>query len=312
MSSKLFQIAIISTILIGCKDNTAVEKLTAAPNFLIKGQVFVIQKNRLNVKLGGVDVYYIPLEEFRKRCKWIESQRARALEVKNYKERMNQIDNWLIDLGAAPSATKLQTFLSAASQLQTNAQNRFKANPEVIEFQRIEDLRKSNSELFEASEISSNESCQWIATCLFFDWADRTADRESKTDADGNFTLTIPKSAPGIIMMNSSRQLVGGGFENYYWLKEISGNEIDPLIFSSKDTVTGGFLMETVRQASEPPRSSMKIIQSEMGLVDLEWFSEALPIYKSISGGDKQIETLQHQIQKLEQSIQDIRYASEP
>lgn len=281
-------------------------------NHTLRGQVFVIQKNKINVKLGGVDVYFIPMTEFRKRCTWIDSQRSRSIEVVNYKQRLTQIDDWLIDIGVARSAQQLRTFLSTASQIQSKAHNCYEKNPEIVEFRRIENLRKSNSDLFESSEISNNETCQWIATCLFFDWKDRNAGRATKTDADGNFTMTVTKSAPGVIMMNSSRQLGGGMFENYYWLKEVTGDELDPLIFSSADTISGGFLMETVRQASQPRRTSQKIIQDELGLVDLDWATEANTIFARVAEDDAQIKVLENKISAFERTISDIRYTTEP
>ena len=278
---------------------------------VITGQVFVIQKNRVNVKLGGVDVYYIPMAEFRERCSWISSERSRAVEVNRYREKIEQIEDWLSDIERSDSASKFDLFLTNASRLQETALTRFKSNPEIVEFLKIEDLRVANKELFSRSDVSDNESSQWIATCLYFDWMHRNADRKVQTNADGNFSITIPKSAPGVIMMNSSRQLFGGDFENFYWLKEIEGNEVDPLIFSSSDTVTGGFLMKVVRQAAEPKRSSQALLQSEFDLIDLEWFSAAQPIFTSISTYDDQIASLQGEIRKLEETIQDIRYRSE-
>ena len=82
----MIKLAIFSILLVaGC--NRIEEDLNARSEVsaLVRGQIFVIRADRENVKLGGVELYYVSSKDFRERAKWIALNSDRTRHLRNYR-----------------------------------------------------------------------------------------------------------------------------------------------------------------------------------------------------------------------------------
>ena len=311
MIGKLLQITLLAALLLVASCSKPQAASSQKP-VNIQGQVFVIQKNRVNVKLGGVEVHYVPLEVFRERCRWIAENNAKAALIEDYERDLRRIDSVTRTAERGNHAGKISEFLTATRRLQVDAWGRFEESPLVKEYQRLSLVEKENREFFEEAGFAGSEEEQWALSALFFEWLPRCAVASTQSDADGNYSLALPAPGNGFVFAQSSRQMAGGKFENYFWIQEVSSTTTGPVHLSTNTVLSPSILSDLIRQAAAPPRTSMKLVVEELGLRDLEWFTEAESLLREVAKNENSVAKLKTRIKEVEAEIEETKYMSTP
>jgi hypothetical protein len=311
MIGKLLQIALVTAPLFlgSCSKQ---EPASAQKPVNVQGQVFVIQKNRVNVKLGGVDIYYVPLEVFRERCHWIAANNAKATLIEDYEKDLRRIDSAIRTAEREKHAGKIHEFLTSARRLQLDAWDRFEKNPLVKDYQRLSLIEKENREFFEESGFGASQEQQWALSALFFEWLPRCSVVSTQTDADGNYHLVLPAPGNGLLFAQSSRQMGGADFENYFWIQEVSSTTTGPVHLSTNTLLTPAILGGFIHQATAPARTSVKLVTDEFELRDLSWFTVAEPLLREVAKNEDSVAELKDRIKEVAAEIEETKYMSTP
>ena len=281
-------------------------------DFEIKGQIFAIQKNRLNVKMGGVELSYVPSEVFRKRSEWVAVNQEKARQISNYRGRLNQMINRIDLVEMQPYASKIEGFLSATRQFQSSASNRLTEEPRIKELESIGIQKDANSDTFINSDFSTYEAQQWAVTAIFFEWLDRAATANTVTDADGNYSIAVPAGEKGYMLAQASRLYGRDQSENYFWIQEVSGQEKTPIHLNTNNTLTPQILDGMLRQATAQPRGSIDLIADEFRLPKLSWFGDAESLLREMDSNQQEIGMVKKDIDSLDSKLDEIKLMSEP
>lgn len=186
----------------------------------ISGQIFVVTQAKDNIKLALVNVTAIPQEEFDqylkvKKTQKLEQQKLLYLKYKRAKEDLplqeeyfNASSNWanlLSDLHPKRQQTKLEEKLMEDTKATIAA---YKAT--LAEY-----------EAFDNTEFLMDG----LPNSKFI----------SKTDADGRFTLTLPKGKY-VIAANSNRNVINV-VETYHWLVWVDSSSANQKLMLSNDNL---------------------------------------------------------------------------
>lgn len=278
----------------------------------VSGQIFIIQKNRVNVKLGGVRISFVPLQKFRERSLWIAQNQEKAKYLLRYESKLDQVDQMIESAATKPFSSHLDEFLSTARRIQNSNERKFKDNPLVAELQKMSLVQSENSDIFESSDFRGLPEAQWSLSAIFFDWLDRSESHGTITDADGNYSFSLPEEARGYLIAQASRNLIKGNFEHYFWIHEIAGPDSNPVHLTSTNLLDPITLSEIIHQSSATQRTSMKIIEDEFDLSSLEWFDQAGSLLREATANQNKIDSRKLEIKNLEEEINEIQSMSEP
>lgn len=195
-SIRLFTLLSLSILLTGCGEKQ------------IAGQVFVVTQAKENIKLALVTVGAIPQEEFdqhlkEKQSKKIEQQK---LLLPKYEQAKSELEGDKVTykwhaLYPTPKEIKENEILAVAIA------GKEAAITEYEKFDKAEFL------------LEGMPQPNFI----------------SKTDADGKFTLTLPKGRY-VITANSSRGVFGSS-ETYHWLVSVDTSSVNQLLMLSNDNL---------------------------------------------------------------------------
>jgi hypothetical protein len=306
MSGKLSKIVLFAAML-GLACCSKPEPATAGKPLTINGQIFVIQKDRVNIKLGGVEVRYVPREAFQTRCRWIEKNGPRAAMIARYEQELRDIDSVIEATSTEDHAGKIRRFLSSARELQNNAWSRFRENPALESYRLLSLAGERKRESFEEAGFPDREE-QWTLSALFSEWLDRHAAVSTKTDADGNYSLNLPAPGNGFVFAQTSREVSEGKTETYFWIQEVSPSTTGPVHLSTNDVVTPAGLDELIYPGTAPAPASMNAVVEEFGLRDLAWFAEAETLLRKIAKNEDSVAKLKSQIKEVEDDIEKTKY----
>jgi hypothetical protein len=306
MRGRLSQIALLaaSLFLAGCSKPGSD---AAGKSRQISGQVFVIQKNRVNVKLGGVEVRFVPREVFQTRCRWIEKNGPKAALISGYEKELRDIDSVIRATETEDHAGKIRRFLSTARDRQNDAWSRFRDNPALESFRLLSSASERSRGSFEEAGFRESGE-QWALSALFSDWLDQHAVVSTQTDADGNYGLSVPAPGDGFVFAQSSRQMTGAEFENYYWIQEVVPSTTGPVHLSTNDVLTPSGLDDLIHPGTRPAPESTKIIEEEFGLRDLSWFADAETLLRKIATNEDSVAKLKSQFTEVEGEIERTKY----
>lgn len=189
----------------------------------VAGQIFVVTQAKENIKLALVTVGAIPQVEFdqylnAKKIKKLEQQQLLLTEYEKAKSNL---------------------------ELNTNRYNWYnlllKDSPTVGLSEKLRKHYESIKKDLVTVEIAIAKDMAVIAKYEAFDKADYLLDGLpqskfiSKSDADGKFTLILPKGKY-VITANSSRGVFGSS-EIYHWLVSVDTSSVNQLLMLSNDNL---------------------------------------------------------------------------
>jgi len=216
MRANLYLLAVVALVIssFGCKPNTRE----------LEGSVFIVTKGRDNVKLGLVTISLHDANAARTSLhKLVEQVQARANDVQ---------------MQATPLALSVQELCADANPIaerydaQPSTDNRAKLEVRREEINKV--TRDFNSKIEPLNRIVKNydhlcyEAIQQPLVTV-------------KTDADGKFTMKIPRNGEFIITASASRD-VGGRVEEYLWAVSVSleGKPRDQIFLSNDNMISSG------------------------------------------------------------------------
>lgn len=249
---------------------------------VISGQVFVIQQNRVNVKLGGVLINYVPKKSLQDRVEWISQSQTELDNIRRYSNKLKGIDRRLAEAAKEIAHADIRRFLDAASNLQKRNWIDFNTNPTVKELSSIDISHNDPS----FSDIDGDRS-RWLLASLFTTWRVSASTTQSTTDADGNFNIFIPKNGEGYILAQASRLISSEHTEYYIWISEINGKQEGPVHLTSQN-VANTSIIATL----EATPSNTKTPYRSLSLRSLDWFNQSNDLLDSISRNNRKIEML--------------------
>jgi hypothetical protein len=273
----------------------------------IDGQVFVIRKDRVNVKLGGVEIRYVPRDAFEIRCRWIEKNAPKAARIASYEQELRDIDAVIAATATEDHAGKVRRFLSSARERQNDAWNRFRENPALESYRLISLAGERNRKSLEGAGFQDRGE-QWALSALFSEWLDRHAVVSTQTDADGNYHLNLPAPGDGFLFARSSREKGGDDFEDCHWILEVSPSTTGAVHLTTDGAVSSSHLNDLIYPGGTPASASMKAVAEEFGLHDPSWFAEAETLLRKIAKNEVSVAKLKSQIKEVEGDIEKTKY----
>lgn len=274
----------------------------------IKGQVFVIQKNRVNVKMGGVEIHYVPRKAFEERCRWIENCIPRLNRISLYEKELHYVDSVIEEASSGKHAGKIRDLLSSARERQLDAWKRFDEAPGFQDCRLILAARELGRDSFEEAGFGTNDEDHWALSALFIDWLDDHMTASTQTDADGNYSLTVPAAGDGFLFASSSRQLGKDESESYYWIQKVTLPSPGPVHLSTNTNLTRSILHDFIAPSSKPDNASVNDIVKEYGLRDLSWFTQAEDLLRQIAENEENVAKRKSQAKKVEDQIEKAKY----
>jgi hypothetical protein len=309
MKGKLFQIALLAAPLLftGCSKP---QPASASPPKLteIKGQVFVIQKNRVNVKLGGVEVHYVPRETFEKRCRWIKESLPEITLFASYLKDLQHIDSVIQENSSGKHAGRIRDFLSSTKDRQLDAWKSLNGSPALEDYRSLVTVAELYHDSLEEAGFGRNKEDQWALNAFFFGWAEAHAAISTQTDADGTYILNLPAPGDGFVFAKSSRQLSNDQSESYYWIQEVSPSISGPVHLSTNNQLSPLTLSDFIKPSPEPDATSPSDFVKEYKLCDLSWFTEAETLLRQIAKNAESVSKLKSKVERAEVEIEKTMY----
>lgn len=264
---------------------------------VISGQVFVIQQNRVNVKLGGILINYVPKKSLQDRVEWISQNQIELNSIKEYSNKLKSIDKILGDSANEIADPDISRFFDSARNIQKRNWMEFDTNPTVKELYSIDIAYRKPS----FSDIDADRS-RWLLASLFTTWQATAITEKSTTDADGNFSISIPKNGEGYILAQASRLVSSEHTEYYVWIFEINGKQEGPVHLTSQNVVNTSILATL-----NATLSNTKTPQRRLSLGSLNWFDHANEMLDSLSRNNRKIEALRKRSSDLNAELKSLK-----
>lgn len=262
----------------------------------IKGQVFVIQQNRVNIKLGGVSINYVPKKTLESRVQWISKSQEDFDQIRRHTKQLHAIDERIADAAEESGAAEIKTFLDSSRRLQELAWSEFRSDATVIELSAINSCYEQP--LFSVVDASSS---RWKLASLFADWLESASSAKATTDADGNFSISIPANGSGYLFAQASRIVSPDNAENYFWIFEVDGRQAGPVHLTSNNVVNSSILSGLQSSSFKSP--GPKECVSDLRLRSLEWFDQADVMLGEIANNRRRIEMLRQRSTALKDEL---------
>ena len=309
MIGKLFHAGLLAVALLLASCSKPQSEVEAPPKTAeIKGQVFVIQKNRVNVKMGGVEIHYVPREAFEKQCRWIRDSIPKLKRISGYEKELQRIDTVIEETSHGKHAGKIRDLLSSARERQVDAWKRFDENPLLKDYRLLLLDAEEQRDSIEDAGFGRVKEDHWTLTAFFGAWLSSHATASTQTDADGNYSLALPAAGDGLLFAQSSRQLSKDASESYYWIQKVSSSTPGPIHLSSNTTLSPSNLKDFIGMPPAPDNASMNDLVKEYGLRDLTWFTEAEDLLRQIAEKEDSVAKLKSEAKKVEGEIEKAKY----
>ena len=270
---------IFCLLLWGCKNESAPtsgdsSSLESPVN--VEGQIFVVRKNRQNVRLGAVQVRLIDRAVFNKRLKETAENYRLAKGLSLYQKEIKKFEEKLLDyqVGTHGEYTKQAAVL--AHEVIEAYRRDLKANPQVEQL-RDEILchdRVIIQDLFTNTPFDGDTMHSYCLALLFHDKGAKLAHQITTTDADGRFKLLAPAGGDFLITAHASRALMSDETENSYWIYEITPETAGEIILSTpKELDVRDMNLFLTECGADTRMKSRAIVENELGAKDIAWRS---------------------------------------
>lgn len=272
-------------------------------SYELTGQIFAIQKNRVNVKLGDVPVYYVDGSTFDARLAWISEKLNRARAVYNYLEKLEVIESSAARPQIRNSAFDNNEALLEISNFVISARERLHLASVVTEL--LELNRKAENNYASGLENAAFDVDSWFVSAIFGDWLESKAFAISRTDADGVFRMSVPISSKGYLFARSSREVFESNPEIYHWIYEVDGAVTTPVLLTTNNLLNSQQIGVFADQFRAATPYSEEMLVSDNGLLEVDWVGDVRTILSEVETLTKQIESNNSRINELRAMIQD-------
>ena len=244
----------------------------------VDGQLFIVQKNRQNVKLGDVKVILVERSVFEAAIE-NSARQSRYLEgFIEYREKLATMSRQVeSDAEVYVRSQNDDVRISAEYALR-------KLNKEKSAFRKTEFVKTMSGHLAAYNEHKNKYTetqfdgmglQKWCLSYLFYSSGNVEHLDATTTDADGKFSLNIPTDKDCLVMAKSSRALLGDKEESYHWAHPIDPKMKGALILSNSNMISPARL----RQILEGSRVELKSLPPEEVIEkykfpSLAWYSE--------------------------------------
>lgn len=301
-------IFLIALMILAC---TSCDRLQPKNHADLKGQVFIVRRDRINVKLGGVELSYVPLSVWNEQRQWLATNVDTMRWLREYKRREAETRQWVGSLQSKfRSDQETSGLLRELDILAKRPRTSLDADAKVLALMGNEAIRLANANLFSQEFTSYDE--QWCMSAIFFDWLERNRTATATTNADGVFNIRIPKHAPGMIFARASRAILGERDEHYFWIQKLEGDESSEILLSSNNRVNSASLVELLGQAAEARHSSLELVCKEFHLPPLEWRQEAEDAFYRLDEVDANISRLKSELDSIRREIENVKTKRKP
>lgn len=295
----IVKIFAISLLPISCNaDRGKTTASSAGKDYVITGQAFVIQKNRVNVKLGGVEVKYIDGPTFDVRLKWISQNLNKAVALESYIQDLRELERLADDNRIRYSDFVQREFFNSIDRFVELQMNRILAEPALVELIDVQ------------SGIKSFNAETWMASAIFGDWQNTQNFLTTTTNADGEFSMEIPSGSRGFLIAESSRHLMGDQIEEYEWLYELAESITTPVHLNTMNTFDMEQLMNLADVFRNQQPYSVELLCEDYRLDRISWAAEVENFLVKANAHKQKISTNKERIEKLRSEIQAIKEMS--
>lgn len=281
-----------------------------AESYEITGQVFAIQQNRVNVKLGGVEVYHINAASIDAKLEWVALNLNKAKALREYTDKLKRIvDTARNERPSNLEFTQQELFKSMLSLID-EALERVADSSLLADLDELNQVSLESESQFGAPDYFNDYS--WMITAIFSGWLDKQKFAVTTTNADGNFSFSLPDRSKGYLVASCSRSVFESKTEYYYWIYEVTGEITTPIHLTTSNTLNTqqiGILLDSFR--TEKAYSTVDLIE-EYDLFKLDWIDEIQSGLTKVSTIRNQISLNKDEIINLKSKIEEIQYLSEP
>lgn len=261
------------------------KKFNKAVNTEVKidGQMFVIKNDRTNVKLGDVEIYVVPKSKLMASMPDYKLRYDCALEI----EKLLGHDNKTLD--SFKEATEdLESFARILNIQESKAIEEI-CSKMTAEHEEAES--QLNQIALKAPFVRSSDPAYLTLFGTIYGDLSNLSIAKTKTDADGNFTLTINTDEAVYLIARSKRYISGqGDIEYYHWIHEVA-NPQERHLLTSNNTLSS---------------SSMKILLLDSGYPN-ELRNDRIKKIYTVGEQMKKIQTLIAQSQQLRLDLESIK-----
>jgi len=283
----------------------------------IKGQVFVVQQNRQNLKLGAVDIQVFDEHLFMNAAKNAPNGFAGAAvhgtgsamleyllsRFNELLERASEQKKDSIYSGVSPVIKLLEQVVEALE----NRKNIIEASPNYTLSKAYWIRHVARRSQFEKTVFDKSEKAdgvydtatvqdfyQWCINSLFNDSVNDSSIlpiQVAQSDADGKFSLDLPAGRKFVVLVKESRKLPEGN-ENYYWIVKVPVDRDRALLLSNtnmlnEERMNPLFFDNNFIQRMDSVNSQIGDGLAKLGVPPMNYFSDAVKIIESLGDLEK-------------------------
>lgn len=238
----------------------------------VKGQMFIVQQNRQNVKMGAVSVYLLDYSIFNNNLKATADDYKLAETLNNYEKLLGKFEAELLRLqvGSGEGESVKQAALEANEKVNM-CREKISGSPLVVQLRDKWRSHILNAKYYEGTSFERLDMHQWCLTNIFHD-VQGLARQITVTDADGRFSLQLPVGERCIVLASASRAITGDKTEHYYWVYQVSSEINGELMLSTPNTLDARGFNDLLRECGAELRSlPTDYVESKIGAPDLSW-----------------------------------------
>lgn len=278
-------------------------------SYELAGQVFAIQKNRINVKLGDVPIYYVDGSTFDAKLKWISENLNRARAVYDYNEKLRLIERTVADHQIRNLDHESQEVFRSMSLFTEAAHQRVLGAPVILEMLALNEAAGRN--YADGQENKNFDVDSWFVSSMFDGWLEEKAFSVSGTDADGQFRIKMPTGSRGYLLAHSSREIFESNEENYHWIYEVNGTVTTPVLLTTNNLLDAqqiGVFADQFRGAT--PYTEGTLVKDN-GIMKVQWVGDVRKILSEVDTTMQEIRSNDQRITELRSKIEELNYDSE-
>jgi hypothetical protein len=258
--------------------------------------------------MGGVDIHYVPREDVEKQCRWIKESIPKLSRISRYGEELARIGSVIEAASTRNYSARIRDLLSSAAERQAAASKRFSESPLSSEYRRLLVFTALNQDVYKRAGVGRHDEDQWAVSAFFDKWLSSHATASTQTDADGNYSLTLPAAGDGYLFAASSHQVTDDDSEDYYWIQKVSTSSPGPVHLSSNNNLSFLQLTELIGEPPAPDKTSLNDTAKEFELADLTWFIDAEDLLHQIAENEDSVAKLKLQVKKVESEIENAKF----
>ena len=276
------------------------------------GQIFIVRKDRQNVKMGAVRVFLfdkaVITKILRDACIEFESANGVGAYVSEVSDRTERLNKMRRRYNNSPEISAMITSLLG----DIKSKSSILSKPEIKLLSLMWENFEARKDYYSNAGFTMNYT-QWCIEELF-EYGLEKAREYAVSDADGAFTLNMPVGQACVVVAKASRSVLKEDSEKYFWIVSISADS-DKKIMLYNDNMLDDDMMIDILAASgnldyiksHGRGKKIQAIQNKFGMPELMTFGTLLEFQKAI-GELSKIETVESnwlsKLNRLEQELE--------